>query len=87
MVPATAAYAVDLQPSTEGEIDMTKYIPMRGDLAEYTFDGICGSEAEDVVLGDVVKVGKTYADVAWRGGRVERIRFRKPNGVTFRPAA
>lgn len=65
---------------------MSEHLPKVGDTAEYIFDEIHGELADTMVIGDVVKVGKTYADVAWRGGRVERIRFREPHRVTFKPA-
>lgn len=53
--------------------------------AEYTFDETFGERAGQVVIGDVVKVGKSYADVTWRGsGRTERIRFADPDGVVFK---
>lgn len=40
---------------------------------------------ESTAIGDVVATGTTYADVKWRGsGRVQRIRYRDPKGVTFK---
>lgn len=48
-----------------------------GAIAEYTCDETWGADAGRVLTGDVVKAGKTYADVAWReSGRTERVRFR-----------
>jgi len=66
---------------------MSKYMPERGDIAEYVWPIEFGDLAGTVTTGDVLAVGKTYADVRWHSSdRVERIRFRNPNGVTFKPA-
>lgn len=67
---------------------MSTYLPQRGDIAEYTFDPAThGVIPDQTVTGDVLAVGKTYADVRWHtSNRVERIRFRNPDGVTFKPA-
>jgi hypothetical protein len=42
-------------------------------------------EAGEVLHGEVVKAGKTYADVKWAEGRVERVQFRAPGGVVLEP--
>jgi hypothetical protein len=56
--------------------------------AEYTFPEHFGEAAGRTVVGDVVKAGKTYADVRWReNGRIERIRFRDAHGVVFKQEA
>jgi len=48
-----------------------------GTVVEYTRDETWGEQAGQTLTGDVVQVGKTYADVAWRhNDRIERIRFR-----------
>lgn len=54
--------------------------------AEYTCDSTWGKDAGRVLTGDVVQLGKTYADVQWReSGRVERVRFRDARGVVLKP--
>lgn len=56
--------------------------------AEYTFDETYGDSAGQTVVGDVVQIGKTYADVKWRGtDRTERIRLARPDGVIFKNGA
>jgi hypothetical protein len=58
-----------------------------GAIAEYTCDEHQGDKAGQTRTGDVVKVGKTYADVMWRhNGRTERLHFRDKRemaGITF----
>jgi hypothetical protein len=44
-------------------------------------------EGNETAIGDVIATGATYADVKWRGsGRVMRVRYRDPHGVTFTEA-
>ena len=52
--------------------------------AAYTYDDTFGDLAGRIVTGEVVKSGKTYADVKWSTGRTERVYFARPDGVTFR---
>jgi hypothetical protein len=47
-----------------------------GDVAEWR-------DGDETVRGTVIKTGKTYADVRWADNRIERIRFRKPDNVSF----
>jgi len=57
-----------------------------GTVAEYARDETWGDLAGSILTGDVVKVGKTYADIAWRNGRTERVHFRdkrEMSGITF----
>ena len=57
-----------------------------GTIAEYTCDETWGDKAGQILTGDVVKAGKTYADVTWREGRTERIHFRNKHemsAITF----
>lgn len=63
--------------------------PEVGDIAEY----LSCSDDVGTLVGDVVKVGKSYADVTWRPNRLmehaertERIHLADPDGVTFKPA-
>jgi hypothetical protein len=52
--------------------------------AEFICPPEWGDIAGTVLIGDVVKTGKTYADVKWReSGRVERVRYRDARGVRF----
>ncbi len=73
--------AAKTQASKENE--MSKYLPKVGDVAEYTFptgDKYMrpGEHDGQTAIGEVVKAGKSYADVQWREGRKERIYFAHP---------
>ncbi|MEN3308838.1 MAG: hypothetical protein V7603_5040 [Micromonosporaceae bacterium] len=58
-----------------------------GTIAEYICDETWGDKAGQTLTGDVVKAGKTYADVTWReSDRTERIHFRNKremSAITF----
>ncbi len=48
-------------------------------IAEWT-------DGEVTLTADVIATGKTYADVKWReSGRVQRVRYRDPKGITLKP--
>ena len=62
----------------------TRKTPEAPKTAKFICPPEWGTEAGEVITGDVIASGKTYADVKWHeSGRVERIRFRDARSVTF----